>query len=154
MTRRKLRIDRVISRALASRRVALERAGIHVVRRSSEGVPSILGDPLLLQQALLNLLINAEHAIKTRGDGGSIELTIDARDDQAIVTVHDSGTGIPPDVLPRVFEPFFTTKEVGKGTGLGLAITYGIVQEHGGTISAENAADGGALFTITLPVAR
>jgi signal transduction histidine kinase/GAF domain-containing protein len=154
MTRRKLRIDRVISRALASRRVALERAGIHVVRRSSEGVPSILGDPLLLQQALLNLLINAEHAIKTRGDGGSIELTIDARDDQAIVTVHDSGTGIPTDVLPRVFEPFFTTKEVGKGTGLGLAITYGIVQEHGGTISAENAADGGALFTITLPLAR
>lgn len=154
ITRRMLRIDRVISRALASRRVALDRGGIQVVRRSSDAVPSILGDPLLLQQALLNLLINAEHAIKARGDGGSIELTTDARDDQVIVKVRDSGTGIPPDVLPRVFEPFFTTKEVGKGTGLGLAITYGIVQEHGGTVAAANAQEGGAEFTITLPVAR
>ena len=152
MTRRRLRIDRVITRALASRRVALDRAGIAIVREFSEGVPAVTGDPLLLQQAFLNLLINAEHAIKSGDSAGRIELTTTASDDSVVVTVRDTGTGIPADVLPRIFDPFFTTKEVGQGTGLGLAITYGIVQEHGGTIAAENAPGGGALFRITLPV--
>ena len=151
MTRRRLRIDRVITRALASRRVALERAGIAIVREFSEGVPPVTGDPLLLQQAFLNLLINAEHAIKASGADGRIELATTATDDDVVVTVRDTGTGIAPDVLPRIFDPFFTTKDVGQGTGLGLAITYGIVQEHGGTIAAENAPGGGALFRITLP---
>ena len=68
-------------------------------------------------------------------------------------TIRDSGPGIPVDVLPRVFDPFFTTKDVGQGTGLGLAITYGIVQEHGGSIEAANAADGGAIFIVELPEA-
>ena len=152
MTRRRLRIDRVISRALASRRMALERAGIAIVREFSEGVHAVTGDPLLLQQAFLNLLINAEHAIKAGGSTGRIELATTATEDHVVVTVRDTGTGIPADVLPRIFDPFFTTKEVGQGTGLGLAITYGIVQEHGGTIAAENAPGGGALFRITLPV--
>jgi signal transduction histidine kinase len=151
MTRRRLRIDRIITRALASRRVALERAGIAIVREFSEGVPPVSGDPLLLQQAFLNLLINAEHAIKAGGSAGRIELATTAIDDTVVVTVRDTGTGIAADVLPRIFDPFFTTKEVGQGTGLGLAITYGIVQEHGGTIAAENAPGGGALFRITLP---
>jgi signal transduction histidine kinase len=154
MTRRRLRIDRVIARALASRRVALDRAGIDVVRRFSDAVPPVTGDPLQLQQALLNLLINAEHAIKASGQGGTIELVTGAGDGHVTVTVQDTGTGIPDEVLPRIFDPFFTTKEVGKGTGLGLAITYGIVQEHGGTVHAENAPNGsGAIFRITLPAA-
>ena len=152
MTRRRLRIDRVISRALASRRMALERAGIAIVREFPEGVPVVIGDPLLLQQAFLNLLVNAEHAIKAGASTGRIELATTATEDNVVVTVRDTGTGIPADVLPRIFDPFFTTKEVGQGTGLGLAITYGIVQEHGGTIAAENAPGGGALFRITLPV--
>jgi len=70
------------------------------------------------------------------------------------MTVHDSGAGIAPDVLPRIFDPFFTTKDVGQGTGLGLAITYGIIQEHAGTITARNAPDGGAVFQIELPAAE
>jgi signal transduction histidine kinase len=69
------------------------------------------------------------------------------------VTIRDTGSGIPPEILPRIFDPFFTTKEVGQGTGLGLAITYGIVQEHGGTIQAANVPEGGASFVIELPVA-
>jgi two-component system sensor histidine kinase HupT/HoxJ len=71
-----------------------------------------------------------------------------------VTVVKDSGPGIPADVLPRIFDPFFTTKEVGKGTGLGLAITYGIMQEHGGTVTAANAPGRGAVFTITLPAAE
>jgi signal transduction histidine kinase len=152
MARRRLRIDRAVARALASRRAALERAGIAVVLQFSEDLPSITGDPLLLQQALLNLLINAEHAIAERGGGGSVEVATGASGGDVFVTVRDTGTGIPPEVLPRIFEPFFTTKDVGKGTGLGLAITYGIVQEHGGTVQARNDPRGGAVFTITLPV--
>ena len=66
----------------------------------------------------------------------------------------DEEHGIPADILPRIFDPFFTTKEVGKGTGLGLAITYGIVQEHGGLITAANSPNGGATFTISLPAAH
>jgi C4-dicarboxylate-specific signal transduction histidine kinase len=152
MTRRRVRIERVIARALASRRVALDRAGITVVRKLSDKIPPITGDPLLLQQALLNLLINAEHAITGRGTGGTIELSAAISEGHVIVSVRDSGAGIPADVLPRIFDPFFTTKDVGKGTGLGLAITYGIVQEHGGTVQAENVSDGGAIFRISLPV--
>jgi two-component system sensor histidine kinase HupT/HoxJ len=81
-------------------------------------------------------------------------VTYEPPDRRVITTVKDSGPGIPADVLPRIFDPFFTTKEVGKGTGLGLAITYGIVQEHGGSITATNSAGGGAIFTISLPAAE
>ncbi len=153
MTRRRLRIDRVIARALASRSAALERAGITVVRRFPESLPSVTGDPLLLQQAFLNILINAEHAIDSGSDRRIIETSATLNGNHEVVaTIRDTGTGIPPDVLPRIFDPFFSTKDVGKGTGLGLAITYGIVQEHDGTIQASNAPDGGAVFTIAFPV--
>jgi signal transduction histidine kinase len=76
------------------------------------------------------------------------------RDGKVLTTVADSGPGIPDDVLPKIFDPFFTTKGVGEGTGLGLAITYGILQEHGGTIHADNRDEGGATFTIELPAAE
>jgi two-component system sensor histidine kinase HupT/HoxJ len=68
------------------------------------------------------------------------------------VEIRDTGPGIRPEVLSRVFEPFYTTKEVGKGTGLGLAITYGIIQEHGGHIVVSNHPEGGAVFTVQLPL--
>ena len=150
--RRRLRIERVLSRVVASRRRSLARARIDLVRDQQEeaGAVFVLGDPLLLQQAFLNVLINAEHAIAARGDAGSIVISTKTRDGRVITTIRDSGGGIAEQVLPRLFDPFFTTKPVGQGTGLGLAITYGIIQEHGGTIHAAN--DGrGAVFTIELP---
>jgi signal transduction histidine kinase len=66
--------------------------------------------------------------------------------------VRDEGIGIPPDEISKVFEPFYTTKEVGQGTGLGLAIAYGIMQEHDGRLLAANRPEGGAVFTLELPV--
>ena len=152
MSRQRLRLDRVLARALASRATSLRRNRIDVSRQA-EDVPRVSGDALLLQQAMLNILINAEHAIASRGTPGRITTSVSAVDGGGIVrlTIQDSGPGIPADVLPRIFDPFFTTKEVGQGTGLGLAITYGIIQEHGGTIHASNSPEGGARFTIDFP---
>ena len=108
------------------------------MRRQGEKLPPVACDPPHLQQAFLNVLINAEHAVAEGGRARRIEITTAARKNgnQVVVTIRDDGPGIPADVLPRIFDPFFTTKEVGQGTGLGLAITYGIVHEHGGTITA------------------
>jgi two-component system, NtrC family, sensor kinase len=155
MSRRRLRLNRILSRALTSRAAALERAGIEITREESPDLPWINGDPLLLHQAFLNVLINAEHAIQSQTGSGRIDVRIGMNHagDRVVTTIHDSGPGIPADVLPRIFDPFFTTRDVGKGTGLGLAIVYGIVQEHGGSIHAGNAPGGGASFTIELPAA-
>ena len=124
------------------------------MRHYDDKLPRVQGDPLLLHQAFLNIVMNAEQAVVATGKRGRIEITtsVTRASDRVIATVHDTGTGIPAEALPRIFEPFYTTKEVGKGTGLGLAIAYGIVQEHGGQIVAANHPDGGALFTVELPV--
>jgi PAS domain S-box-containing protein len=155
LTRRRLRVDRTLTRALALRRTALVRAGIEIVRTQGEHVPAILGDQLLLQQAFFNILLNAEHAIAAEGRGGSIFISTSSPEPHRVrITMRDSGPGIPPTVLPRIFDPFFTTKDVGQGTGLGLTLTYGVIQEHGGTIHVSNAPEGGATFIIDLPAAR
>jgi len=154
LTRRRLRVDRVLTRALATRRSALLRAGIEIVRDQPEEVPSVIGDQLLLHQAFLNVITNAEHAIAQTGEPGTLTIATTVTDRRTVkVTFADSGPGIPGDILPRIFDPFFTTKEVGQGTGLGLTLAYGVVQEHGGTIHAANDPGGGAMFTIELPAA-
>jgi PAS domain S-box-containing protein len=153
-TRQRLRMKRVLTRTLLSRRAALARAHIEVVREQGDELPSILGDAILLQQAFVNVLLNAEHAIAETGQPGTITITTTERDGRVVTSIRDTGRGIPPHVLPRIFDPFFTTKDVGQGAGLGLAITYGIIQEHGGTIYAANAPEGGAIVTIELPAAQ
>jgi len=157
MTRRRVSVDRVLGRVVASRAAALHRADVKVVRLQGTALPRVSGDPLLLQQAFLNILINAEHAVVEKQEGEriiAITTAVDQSRNTVVTTIRDNGHGIPADVLPRIFDPFFTTKDVGKGTGLGLAITYGIVQEHGGTIRAEGTAQGGAVFIIELPAAE
>jgi PAS domain S-box-containing protein len=152
--RRRVHIERVVTRVLASRKTSLARAGIEVVREQEQDLPPVLGDPLALHQAFLNVLINAEHAAAEATAPRSIFITTSSTGKGRVTaTVRDSGPGIPGAVLPRIFDPFFTTKEVGQGTGLGLAIAYGVVQDHGGTIHAANGSDGGAIFTIELPIA-
>jgi signal transduction histidine kinase len=155
LVRRSVSLNVVLQKVLSLRAPAHRAIGIEVVRHYDDKLPRVPSDPLLLHQVFLNMVMNAEHAIAATGHGGRIEIrtSVSPARDRIITTVRDTGTGIPEDTLSRIFEPFYTTKEVGKGTGLGLAITYGIVQEHGGQILAENHPEGGAVFTVELPTA-
>jgi signal transduction histidine kinase len=149
--RKRVSVNAALTRVFSLRAPALRAESIDVVRDRSDVLPRVKADPLLLQQALLNIVLNAEQAI---GYAGRIETKEMLLDDPAriVIEIRDTGPGLPADVLPRIFEPFYTTKEVGKGTGLGLAIAYGIIQEHGGQISAANHPDGGAVFSVHLPL--
>jgi signal transduction histidine kinase len=155
LTLRSVSLNAVLQKVLSLRTPAHRAAGIEVVRHYDDKLPRVKSDPLLLHQVFLNMVMNAEHAIAATGKGGRIEIAtaVAPTGNRIIVTVRDTGVGIPEDTLSRIFEPFYTTKEVGKGTGLGLAITYGIVQEHGGQIIAANHPEGGAVFTVELPIA-
>ncbi|UXI68092.1 ATP-binding protein [Tahibacter amnicola] len=105
--------------------------------------------PFQINQVFLNLLVNAAHAIDSRG---TITVRTGVDEDVAWVQVVDTGRGIEPAVVHRIFEPFFTTKPVGVGTGLGLSVSYGIVQKHGGTIEVASKVGVGSIFTVRLPI--
>ncbi|MCC6797157.1 MAG: response regulator [Candidatus Hydrogenedentes bacterium] len=115
-------------------------------------LPKVTGDCTQITQVLVNLITNAVHAMEPAG--GTIHIESKVNDKDVVVTVRDSGQGIPEDSLEKIWLPFFTTKQVGKGTGLGLPICQRIIEEHGGSIGAENHLGGGALFTITLPLPK
>jgi two-component system NtrC family sensor kinase len=118
-------------------------------------LPAVSGYPADINQALLNLIINAAHAVVDRGPAaGPGMVKVGTRLDRGHVeiTVADNGCGMPVDVQARLFEPFFTTKEVGRGTGQGLAIVRSAAQKHGGTITFESAVGVGTAFTLRLPV--
>ena len=114
-------------------------------------VPGLEGE---MNQVVLNLVVNAAHAIVEAGRGqGRITIATSVKDGKAVLSVADTGTGIPVDLGMRIFEPFFTTKDVGKGTGQGLAIAHDIiVNRHGGTLDFESRDDEGTTFSITLPL--
>lgn len=147
-------ISQLLAETIAIREATPHRPTVDYVVRGCADLPRVIGDPALLQQALLNICVNAEHAIAEHKGAGEIIITGRADRGLLILDIDDNGPGISPDLLAHLFDPFFTTKEVGKGTGLGLAITFGIVHEHGGTIAAGAAPSGGARFTIRLPAAR
>lgn len=114
---------------------------------------TVLGNAGQLLQVLMNLIQNAyDAAFSPTGPAPLLRVCAQQQDTNVVITLHDNGPGIAPDVMSRIFEPFFTTKPVGKGTGLGLSISYGIVERHGGTLSARNHPDGGAEFVLRLPV--
>lgn len=122
------------------------------------GLPSVLCYAGELRQAVMNLIINATDAIASKGEGRSlademITLTTRQGDGTVIVSVTDTGTGIPERARDKIFDRYFTTKAPGKGTGLGLALAYStVVEKHGGTMSFESVEGQGTTFTITIPM--
>lgn len=109
--------------------------------------------PVRLQQVLVNILSNAIDALEDRTPR-TIALVARQRGDMAVLTIADSGPGVAPQLVERIFDPFFSTKGVGKGLGLGLSISYNIVHDFGGTLAVANRPEGGAVFTLTLPLAQ
>ena len=131
---------------------ASEIAKVAQVRKAYGRLPDIECQSSALNQVILNLLVNATHAI---GAGpGTITISTGADATHAWLAVRDTGCGIAPEVLPRIFDPFFTTKRIGKGTGLGLSLSYGIVQKHGGRIDVDTALGQGSTFKVVLPLRR
>lgn len=145
-------INDIIDNTLELHEYWLRSTNIEIVRNYSE-VPYISVDRQQMQQVILNLIINAEHAISETDGHGKIEFKTeyDKGTNNIIITVTDNGIGIPPDILSKIFDPFFTTKPVNVGTGLGLSIAHGIIVEQGGTIKVKSEIVSGTTFTITLP---
>jgi signal transduction histidine kinase len=112
-------------------------------------LPPIMGVPGQIQQVFMNLLINACQSIEGQG-AVTIESHLDG--EFVVISIADTGTGIGPDLLPRIFEPYFSTKSAAEGTGLGLPITKRIVEGHGGRLTVESAVGAGTTFTIRLPL--
>jgi signal transduction histidine kinase len=139
----------LFDRVVDAHRPAIDAAGVTVSRPSSGDDVEIEADAELLHQAVLNLVRNAVEAMAGRDER---LLTLDAQrdDEQAVLTVRDTGPGIAEDDIDRIFNPFFTTRNT--GTGLGLAIVHRIVDAHGGATSVHNDPDGGAVFRLFLPL--
>ena len=144
-------LNRVLEDTLELRRYSLRSAQVNVVVDLDPAMPLTMADPFQLQQVVLNLLANAEHALSSWPGERLINLSTRQDGDLLTISVADTGPGIAKEHLSRVFNPFFTTKPVGEGTGLGLSISDGIVREHGGRIRVESQTGGGATFVIELP---
>ncbi len=153
-SREAISLTQVIERALSLMGEQLRLREIEVtvdlVPPSEE--PVVIGNAIQLEQVFINLLTNARDAV-AESPRKAIRIAGSAGAGVVEVTLSDTGPGIPPGLERRIFDPFFTTKEVGKGTGLGLSITYGIIKEHGGTISVVSPPGEGATFVIHLPLA-
>jgi hypothetical protein len=143
-------LNRVIQETLSLLEHQLQKSGIQVKTNLDAGLPPVHGNAGQLQQVFLNLFLNARDAMSA---GGTLEVRTWAEGSGARAEVADTGHGIAPEHLHRIYDPFFTTKAVRKGTGLGLSVTYGIIQEHGGSIEVFNRPGGGASFRIELPLA-
>jgi signal transduction histidine kinase len=139
----------VVRRVVDLKAVEARREGVALAADLPAGLQPVLGTSVQLQQVLLNLVVNAQEALRNRPGRREIRITARGEGERATIEVRDTGPGIPPGVLPRVFEPFYTTKP--DATGLGLAISAGIAERLGGTLTAENGRAGGAVFRLTLP---
>jgi signal transduction histidine kinase len=143
-----INLNRVIQETLSLLEHQLQKAGIQLKTDLAADLHTIHGNGGKLQQVFLNLFLNARDAMP---GGGTLEVRTWSEGAGARIEVADSGTGIAPENLHRIYDPFFTTKMARKGTGLGLSVTYGIIQEHGGSIEVSNRPGSGARFRIDLP---
>jgi PAS domain S-box-containing protein len=148
----KINLVEVVERTLNLHAYSLRKNNITVDFLKEAGVPYALGDPHQLMQVFLNLIVNAEQAIREARDKGTLRIRLGRSDNSVWVSFHDDGPGIPKETLASIFDPFYTTKRPGRGTGLGLSICKSVLKEHSGSVEAANSPEGGAIFTVTLPI--
>ncbi len=142
-------INHVIEQSLRLVQHQIDLAAIQVQPQFEPDLPPVRCDAAQIEQVLLALIMNAIDAMP---QGGNLWIISSSVDHRVQVIVRDDGSGIPPDILPRIFEPFLTTKETGRGVGLGLAISHSILERHNGTIEVQSEIGRGTTFTVTLPV--
>jgi PAS domain S-box-containing protein len=148
----KINLVEVVERTLNLHAYSLRKNNITVDFLKEAGVPYALGDPHQLMQVFLNLIVNAEQAIREARDKGTLRIRLGRGENSVWVSFHDDGPGIPKETLSSIFDPFYTTKRPGRGTGLGLSICKSVLKEHNGSVEAANSPEGGAIFTVTLPI--
>ncbi len=146
-------INKLLNDTLQLLEPQLRKSGVDIEKDYADDLPPIYASGGKLQQVFTNLILNARDAMI---QSGTIKLRTSYSEDEdgVIVEVIDDGEGIPPENLKKVFDPFFTTKGVGNGTGLGLAVSYGIIQEHNGSIEAHSVHGSGTTFRLVFPTAR
>jgi signal transduction histidine kinase len=149
-------LDELVEEALELVNYSLNASGIEVVLDLAADLPALWADPHQLHQVMVNLITNAQQALRERPPGQRRLLIGVAMHDErtACVEVVDTGPGIPAEIVSRIFEPFFTTKPPGEGTGLGLSLCRGIVESHGGTMRLHTDVGRGTVFRIELPITR
>ncbi|HUK88966.1 MAG TPA: ATP-binding protein, partial [Blastocatellia bacterium] len=148
---REIDVNKVLDDTLQLLDPQLRNTGIEVVRQYASDLPAGHGSGTRLQQVFMNLILNARDAMAS---GGRLTIRTRLANNSLVINFSDTGMGIAPENIARIYDPFFTTKDVGRGTGLGLALSYGIIQEHGGSIFVESRSGEGAHFTIKLPTAH
>jgi PAS domain S-box-containing protein len=146
-----LDLGELVQRTLHLHAYSLRKSNITVDFLRDNSIPSVTGDAHQLMQVFLNLILNAEQAMREVRDRGTLRIRLERRDHSVVVVFQDDGPGIPPDIVPNIFDPFYTTKRPGRGTGLGLSICKAILREHNGNVEATSGPGGGAVFTVTLP---
>jgi PAS domain S-box-containing protein len=146
-------LNELVQRTFHLHTYPLRKSNITVDFQPEPSLPAIVADPNQLMQVFLNLLLNAEQAIRETREKGTIQVRLGRKPNSVWIVFKDDGPGITPENLQHIFDPFFTTKRPGRGTGLGLSICKTVLREHGGNIEATSSLGGGAAFTITLPIA-
>ena len=149
----RVNLGEIVERTLNLHSYSLRKNNITVDFIREPGLPYVQGDPHQLMQIFLNLILNAEQAIREAREKGTIRIRLGATGPMVWASFLDDGPGIPVEILASIFDPFYTTKRPGRGTGLGLSICKSVMKEHNGTVEASNAPGGGAVFTVTLPAA-
>ncbi len=145
-------LNQIVEHSLMLVRHHLEMNHVHLETTLLDGDPVIVAAAGQIQQAVLALLMNAIEAMQGNGNRASVlEVRLAAEGDRVVITITDSGAGIPPELIPHIFEPFVTTKGESKGVGLGLSVVYGVVHGHGGEIDVRSCRGAGTTFTVTLP---
>jgi C4-dicarboxylate-specific signal transduction histidine kinase len=145
-------VNDVIERALSLTQEQLRLREIEIDLDLCDEAPVVLGNSIQLEQVFINLITNARDAL-AEAEERRVAIQCSIEGDSVVMVFHDTGPGIPEGLEQRIFDPFFTTKEVGTGTGLGLSITYGIIKDHGGSVTVESIPGEGASFRIELPLA-